>query len=288
MEVLDWGGSGRSVVLLAGLGNTAHVFDRFVPRLITSYRVYGITRRGFGASSAPTPGVTNYSADRLADDVLAVCDSLKLNRPVLIGHSIAGEELSSIGTRHPEKVAGLIYLDAGYSYAYYDRQHGEFMLDSAELQRKLRQLQPDQSPEARKAVMNELLQTALPQFEKDLRASLREFEAKPAQPAKPLPPPMSGPMRAIFEGQQKYTDIKGPVLAIYAIPHDLRQMIRDPDVRAKEEAADAAHTGTQAMAFQKGVPSAHVVRIPHADHFVFFSNEEEVVREVNAFIGSLP
>jgi pimeloyl-ACP methyl ester carboxylesterase len=45
--------------------------------------------------------------------VLAVCDSLKLNRPVLIGHSIAGEELSSIGSRHPEKVAGLIYLDAG-------------------------------------------------------------------------------------------------------------------------------------------------------------------------------
>jgi hypothetical protein len=27
LEVLDWGGSGRPVVLLAGLGTTAHVFD---------------------------------------------------------------------------------------------------------------------------------------------------------------------------------------------------------------------------------------------------------------------
>ncbi len=27
LEVLDWGGSGRLVILLAGLGNTAHIFD---------------------------------------------------------------------------------------------------------------------------------------------------------------------------------------------------------------------------------------------------------------------
>ena len=43
---------------------------------------------------------------------------LKIQKPVLIGHSIAGEELSSIGSRHPGKVAGLIYLDSGYSYTY--------------------------------------------------------------------------------------------------------------------------------------------------------------------------
>jgi non-heme chloroperoxidase len=32
---------------------------------------------------------------------------------VLVGHSLAGEELSSIGSRYPERVAGLIYLDGG-------------------------------------------------------------------------------------------------------------------------------------------------------------------------------
>src|SRR5688572_1689016 len=29
LEVLDWGGSGRPIILLAGLGNTAHIFDGF-------------------------------------------------------------------------------------------------------------------------------------------------------------------------------------------------------------------------------------------------------------------
>src|SRR4030095_16388712 len=115
LEVLDWGGSGQPLVFLAGLGDTAHIFDKFAPELISQYHVYGITRRGFGASSVPASG---YSADRLGDDVLAVLDFTKLTRPVLAGHSIAGEELSSIGSRHPERVAGLIYLDAAYSYAF--------------------------------------------------------------------------------------------------------------------------------------------------------------------------
>ena len=88
LEVLDWGGSGRPVVLLAGLGNTAHIFDDFAPSKLTpEMSTTGITRRGYGASSAPAPGNTNYSADRLGDDVIAAVDALKLERPVLVGHS---------------------------------------------------------------------------------------------------------------------------------------------------------------------------------------------------------
>ncbi|PYP78762.1 MAG: hypothetical protein DMD35_10590, partial [Gemmatimonadetes bacterium] len=78
-------------------------------KLIERYHVYGITRRGFAPSSIATSG---YLADSLADDVLTVLDSLGLTgarRPVLVGHSIAGEELSSIGSRYPERVAGLVY-----------------------------------------------------------------------------------------------------------------------------------------------------------------------------------
>ncbi len=119
LEVLDWGGPSergtRSLVLLAGLSDNAHRFDPFAVKLTDRYRVFGISRRGAGASSAPSSG---YSTDRLADDVLVVMDSLKLQRPILVGHSFGGAELSSIGSRHAAKVSGLIYLDAGYSYAF--------------------------------------------------------------------------------------------------------------------------------------------------------------------------
>lgn len=117
LEVVDFGGTGRPLVLLAGFGATAHMFGDFPTKLTAKYHVYGITRRGFGLSSAPASG---YGAERLGDDVVAVIDALKLARPILVGHSMAGEELSSVATFHPEKVAGLIYLDAGDWYALYD------------------------------------------------------------------------------------------------------------------------------------------------------------------------
>ena len=65
LEVIDWGGSGRPLVFLTGLGDNAHVFDRFAPKFIATYHVYGITRRGFGVSSSPPPVTKNYAADRL-------------------------------------------------------------------------------------------------------------------------------------------------------------------------------------------------------------------------------
>ena len=40
-------------------------------------------------------------------------------------------------------------------------------------------------------------------------------------------------------------------------------------------------------AFETGVPSARVVRIPHASHYIFQSNEADVLREMKAFLGSL-
>lgn len=291
LEVLDWGGSGRPLVLLTGFGDNAHVFDQFAPKLTGTYHVYGITRRGFGASSHPEPIVANYAADRLGDDVLAVIDSLKLDRPVLAGHSRSGEELSSVGSRHPEKVAGLIYIDAAYYYAYYyayyDRSRGDVDIDLMELQKKLEQLEPANMPPDPKALVRELLETTLPGFEKDLRQMQKRLEIAPPLPPLLGPPPEMPPLqRAMLAGMQKYTDIRVPILAIYALPHD--RGIPDPAARAADEAYDLEVSGAQAKAFEAGLPFARVVRLPHADHYVFRSNEADVLREMKAFINSLP
>ncbi len=286
LEVLDWGGSGRPLVLLAGLGNSAHIFDKFAPKLTTTYHVFGVTRRGFGSSSAPSPaGDAMYSADRLGDDVLAVLDALKLNRPVLAAHSLGGEELSSIGSRHPERVAGLIYLEAGYSYSYYDRSRGDLGIDLAELEKKLEQLQPGKGPRDPRRLIEELLATVLPGFERDLKEMQKNLpDAPSAQPPAQIPPIT----QAIMKGMQKYTDIRVPVLAIYAVPHTTGQPFKDDAARAAADARDEATTGAQAKAFESGVPSARVVRLSHANHFVFLSNEADVLREMSAFLNNLP
>lgn len=325
LEVLDWGGTGQPVVLLAGLGNTAHVYDDFA-KLASRYHVYGISRRGFGASSAPVPDEENYSADRLGDDVLAVLEALKIERPVLVGHSIAGEELSSVGSRHPERVSGLVYLDAAYCYAYYDRSLGCLAIDVTELQRKLTKLVKP-NPNGDFQVAQELLQKELPILKRDLGAvpklrlppppdpspaDLASFQANRAWFVRTLGLPIpeselrathevtpdgrpAGPRgspripQAILSGEQKYTQIRVPVLAICAFPHGFPPFIKsDPDGQAAVKMFDAVKSGPEQKAFQSGVPSAHVVRIPHADHYVFISNEAEVLREMAAFINGLP
>ncbi len=285
LEVLDWGGSGRPLVLLTGLGNDAHIYDSFAPKLTGICHVYGITRRGFGASSTPDPSVKGaYAADRLGDDVLAVLNALKLERPVLAGHSIAGAELSSVASRHPERVAGLIYMEAGFGFAFYDSARGDLRVDRLELERKLQKLQPETGTEELKKLVGELLQTNLPAFERSLREVQKDLAVMPRQePQRPETPIR----RAIYAGVRKYTDIGPPVLGIFALPQQRSESFPDEAARAAFEARATANTTAQVNAFEAGIPSARVVRIPHASHYIFQSNEADVLREIKAFLGSL-
>lgn len=288
LEVLDWGGTGRPLVFLAGLGNDAHIFDKFAPKLTPTYHVYAITRRGFGASSTPEPTDGNYSADRLGDDVLEVVDQLKLDRPVVVGHSIAGEELSSIGSRHSEKVAGLVYLDAAYPYAFYDPAVGDLEVIADEVRAKLLTLVTDFDPRRRKALTRELLKTDLPELVNGLEHTQKEMDAlTEAELSEPLPPetPDMKFVRAIRAGERKYTALKCPVLAFFAVASPPDPAKAPPSVEAETTRVWAA---AQLKAFESGVPTARVVRLPDANHYVFKSNEADVLREMNDFLQKLP
>ncbi len=111
LHYLDWGGNGDALVFLTGLGNTAHVFDDFAPCFIPDHRVVALTRRGFGESAMPDSG---YDRRTLANDILGLIDGLGLDRVTLIGHSIAGEEMTRFAGMYPERTAGLVYIDAAY------------------------------------------------------------------------------------------------------------------------------------------------------------------------------
>jgi hypothetical protein len=76
---------------------------------------------------------------------------------------------------------------------------------------------------------------------------------------------------AITAGWRKYTDIRVPVLAICAVPHDLEPYATGNPKLPAYEASDLAITDSQANAFERGVSSARVVRIPHANHLIFGS-----------------
>jgi len=327
LEVLDWGGTGRPVVLLAGLSNTAHVFDDFAPKLTPSFHVYGITRRGFGASSAPAIG---YSADRLADDILAVLDALKINNPVLIGHSIAGEELSSVATRYPKRIVGLIYLDAAHEYAYLNPERGDYQVDLNSLQGTLQQLQVH-SGDAH--TIDDLLKVELPRFQRALKVHEDDLAlaSKITQSIGPAPADLTSfdafhqfktkfdgveipeselrqqyllkpdgsvgrtkaspaAFNGIISGEERFSKLQVPILALFTIPrtHGTQLDRLPPSLVTALVNRETMQNQEQADAFKIGVPSAEVVIIPNANHGVFLSNESEVLHHIANFIGSLP
>jgi non-heme chloroperoxidase len=279
VEVLDWGGTGRPLIYLAGNGDTAHSFDSFAPKFTGGNHVYGITRRGFGASSKPTPANGNYSADHLGDDVLAVMRALGIERPVLVGHSLAGEELSSIGSRFPTKVSGLIYLDAATSFAFYDPSRPTVEIEMNDLKKRIDEIEAGGVDEQK---MLRELEIAVAKFESILHQNNEDVKTMP-----PLPP--RSPIGAALNfGVERYTSIPVPGLAIYACPHDWSHFFpNDPERRAARLAADTAQCNAWAEAFSRGVPSARVVRIANADHYVHRSNEAQVIDEVKKFLDGL-
>ncbi len=65
----------------------------------------------------------------------------------------------------------------------------------------------------------------------------------------PEPPPIQ---RAILAGAQKYTKLTSvPILAIYAVPHELPVSATDPG-RAMREAQDLETTGVQGCGLREG------------------------------------
>jgi pimeloyl-ACP methyl ester carboxylesterase len=111
-QYADWGGNGDTLLLLAGLGNDAYVFDTFASRLTDKFHVIGLTRRGFGGSDKPEGG---YDTATRVEDIRAFLDVLKIRRVYLAGHSLAGDELTLFASKYPDRVLKLVYFDAAYN-----------------------------------------------------------------------------------------------------------------------------------------------------------------------------
>jgi pimeloyl-ACP methyl ester carboxylesterase len=292
LEVLDWGGSGRAIVLLAGSGNSAHVFDDFAPKLTNCCHVYSITRRGFGMSDQPPSG---YDDQRLADDVLSVLDALRINRPVLVGHSMAGGELTTLGNQHSDRLAGLVYLDALGDARDWPASDPAYM----ELMRKLPPTPSPPCPHDRtsfgayRASLNCNMKFALP--EADLRSTY-STNANGSVGRYKTPRSVND---AIGAGQKKrdYSHIRVPVLAFFEFPRTSLDQLRpdDPQPHNDEERAillafqlaTKAYTDRWSINLKRSVPDARIVDLPAAGHYVFLTREAEVLRGLRDFVGGL-
>jgi len=320
LEVLDWGGTGRNLVLLAGLGSTAHVFDSLGPKLAAHYHVIGITRRGFGQSSVPQTG---YDPKRLGDDIVAVLDALHIADPILIGHSIAGEELSAVSTYHPGRAAALVYLDATGTFALYNPKYGDYTPSLAQLKDDLSALQKNLFDDG---LISKTL-TDMTLFQAYLADIRGEVEGGTGPDPKPNDLASISAFQSYMKGyyggiipesevrqhfrigedgrvgeflghgnasqsvmleEERFHSIDTPLLAILSYPGAANPgSTSDPAKLAAARSAETRREESQISIFRQQ-PHAKVIVIPNATHFIFLSREQEVISEITDFVNSLP
>jgi non-heme chloroperoxidase len=285
LEVIDWGGTGRPLVFLPGGGLSAREFDEFAPPLAAEYRVLGISRRGSGASSDVPPD----SLGQLVDDIVAVLDSLDLPSAVLVGHSFAGTEMALFGETHPDRCAGLVYLDAAYDYT------------DPGVERVFTEAPPPSPPpmtaadsasfEAVRAYGERINGFRMPDAE--IRG-MHRWDAN-GRMVERLVSATQRRQGALMR-TPRWEAVRCPSLGIFPIPAPLQT--RPPawfrELDAAQRAAGEAYvrefgrwTAAQRAKFGS-VPRNRVVEFPSSNHYFFLEKPDEARRIIRDFVSSLP
>lgn len=279
LHYLDFGGTGPAVVLLAGLGNTAHAFDDFAPRLADKFHVVALTRRGFGESDHPKGG---YDTRRLVEDIRAALDGLGLDDVTLIGHSIAGEELTRFAATYPRRVDRLVYLDAAYDRVALDSALDEIFPVPPDVPAPPEPSAADTaSAAAYVAFVHRTRGVNIP--ESDIRIRFRYDGWREDATAA---------YQAIHAEHPAYRSIRAPALAIYAVTDSVSQL--EPWQRS-----DTAHrAGLWALVRGVGIAMAQsraefasrvtrgsVLEIHGGHHWIFVSHRDEVLNAIRDFLA---
>jgi non-heme chloroperoxidase len=242
LHYLDWGGTGDTILFLAGFNDSAHVFDDFAPLLTDRFHVLGLTRRGVGESDKPAGG---YDTSTRVEDIRQFIDALSIPKVSLIGHSMAGD---------PKRVAKLVYLDAAY-----DRTPEGWIAGLSD---------PTNRPGMMQRVRMEALglpgASDIPVAEMPPPEQWAIFVAT---------------HRAAFAIRPDYTKVLAPALAFYACTANTHYPSRwlpenaDAGVRAKAEAwwqtKGHALMREGVEQFRRDIPRGEIVELEDAKHYLF-------------------
>ena len=113
-------GAGPPLLLLHGFPEFWWSWRKVMPALAESFRVIAPDLRGFNLSDKPEGAAAEtYDLDSLSGDVVGLLDSLGLHEPVaVLGHDWGGIVAYRLAMRRPERVRGLIQLNAPHPNAW--------------------------------------------------------------------------------------------------------------------------------------------------------------------------
>jgi non-heme chloroperoxidase len=279
LHYLDWGGKGKALLFLTGVGNSAHIFDDIAPKFTDRFRVLALTRRGHGQSDK---AATGYDLATLTEDVRHFLDQLNLKRVTLVGHSFGGDEMTRFAEMYPERVDKLVYLDAAYDRAD--------LASEAFTKNPFPTPQPSKEERASLAGYRDWWKRIRGYWSEAVENDLRETSIAPDGSLKSTLSREIG--QAIFKNaggfRPDYTKIKASALSLYAISGVPNWVPRDEESRRKaREFLDnvvAPYQRKNIEKFKREMRKGRVVELKDTHHYLFIKNQDEVVREMRKFL----
>ena len=273
LHYLDWGGHGETLLLLAGFGDTAEVFDEFAVRLTEHFHVLGLTRRGFGESEKTMGG---YDVRSRVEDIYQFLNVLAIDSAHIVGHSMAGDELTLFAILHPQCVKKLVYLDAAHDRT--PQAYREYLRDPVFVHNRT-----DHGMRSRRMFMEAI-----------------DMPGSAEVPVKEMPPAeewnaLVATQRATVNFHADYTRVRAPALAFYTTSTNAHYpstwLPRDADSNLRTRADQwwqekgRQFSRSSAARFRKEIPNGQVIEFDDADHYLFRGKTAEiVVQQIREFL----
>jgi pimeloyl-ACP methyl ester carboxylesterase len=247
----DEQGQGEPVLLVMGLGYTAHMWYRMRPRWAAQYRTVAFDNRGVGRSDVP-PGP--YSIALMASDAAAVLDAAGLNSAQVLGVSMGGMIAQEFALLYPQRVRSLILgctAPGGPSALRAEPAAIELL--------KARNMTPDQMAEA---AVQFIYDPATPRARIDEDLAVR-------RPWFPRPEGYVAQLQAIFawEAYSRLPQITAPTLVIHG------------------ESDRLVPPGNGKLIAER-IPGAKLLTIPRASHLFITDQPEAAERATLEFLAA--
>jgi pimeloyl-ACP methyl ester carboxylesterase len=143
LKVERHGDHGRAVVLIPGLQGGPWVWQQTIEHLQKNHVVYAVTLAGFDGMPAPADGGNLF--DRADASLLRLIKQDKIEKPVLIGHSLGGTLALRFAGEHADLIAAVVAVDGLPIFPGMDRVTEQQRLAMATtMHDKMSQISPDE------------------------------------------------------------------------------------------------------------------------------------------------
>ena len=274
LRVERYGQGSPAMILIPGLACGSWVWDDAVREFASTHALYVVTLAGFDGLPAPT-GPPVDSADA---SLLQLVTGEKLDRPIVVGHSLGGYLALRFGTEHAALVRGIISVDGTPVFP------------------PLSKSTPDDRATIAAGVVAQMRSATPEQFAAVEQQTIATMVTDPANAARVAALTSKSDPQAVaaYTSDLLRADLR-PELAKLTVP--TLELAPVPTVPASFEGPQAA---TETMADREagysqfyrslfpGAPNVTIVTIPNSRHFIMVDQPQALDDAIAKFVATLP